>query len=60
MRATATNEEVERFRLQLEDVLITKDSEDWNDIGVPALVEYAATDLVCGYHLAILRPRQMC
>jgi type I restriction enzyme, S subunit len=57
MRATAMVEEIRRFRLQADDVLITKDSEEWNDIGVPALVEYTAEDLVCGYHLAILRPR---
>ena len=56
MRATAAQEEIMRFRLQSGDVLITKDSESWNDIGVPALVEYSAPDLVCGYHLAILRP----
>jgi type I restriction enzyme S subunit len=58
MHATATTDEVERFRLQFGDVLITKDSESWTDIGVPALVEYTAPDLVCGYHLAILRPRE--
>ncbi len=58
MRATASPDEVKRFRLQVGDVLITKDSEMWNDIGVPALVEYEASDLVCGYHLAILRPRR--
>lgn len=46
MRATATPEEIERFQLLSSDVLITKDSETWNDIGVPALVEYAAPDLV--------------
>ena len=56
MRATATTDEIERFRLEPGDVLITKDSEVWNDIGVPALVEYSASDLVCGYHLALLRP----
>jgi len=56
MRATATREEIERFKLQRGDVVITKDSETWNDIGVPALVEEPAEDLVCGYHLAILRP----
>lgn len=56
MRATATAEEIERFRLNYGDVLITKDSEDWNDIGVPALVDYVADDLICGYHLALLRP----
>lgn len=56
MRATATPEEIERFRLQACDVLITKDSESWDDIGVPALVEQSADDLICGYHLALLRP----
>jgi type I restriction enzyme S subunit len=57
MRATASAEEIESFRLQVGDVIITKDSEEWNDIGVPALVEQSAPDLVCGYHLAILHPR---
>ena len=57
MAATANQDERVRFRLRMGDVLITKDSEVWNDIGVPALVEYEAPDLVCGYHLAILRPR---
>jgi len=56
MRATATKEEIERFRLAEGDVLITKDSEAWNDIGVPALVRASADDLVSGYHLALLRP----
>lgn len=57
MRATASAEEIKRFHIQKGDVIITKDSEEWRDIGVPAYVEYAAPDLVCGYHLAILRPR---
>ena len=56
MRATATTDEIERFRLQPGDVLITKDSEAWNDIGVPALVEDTQDDIVSGYHLALLRP----
>lgn len=56
MRATASSEEIARFRLERGDVLITKDSEAWNDIGVPALVEETADDLICGYHLALLRP----
>jgi type I restriction enzyme S subunit len=58
MRATATKGEIARFHLQPRDVLITKDSESWTDIGVPALVEFTAPDLVCGYHLAILRPEE--
>ncbi len=56
MRATATTDEIERFRLRSGDVLITKDSEAWNDIGVPALVEDTQDDIVSGYHLALLRP----
>ncbi len=57
MTATASEEERVRFGLRKGDVLITKDSEEWNDIGVPALVECEAWDLICGYHLAILHPR---
>lgn len=56
MTATATTHEVARFGLRRGDVLITKDSEDWRDIGVPALVEASADDFVCGYHLGIVRP----
>ncbi len=56
MRATASQNEIERFRLEQDDVLITKDSETWDDIGVPALVTESADDLLSGYHLAVLRP----
>ena len=56
MRATASESEISRFRLERGDVLITKDSETWDDIGVPALVSEAADDLISGYHLALLRP----
>ena len=60
MPATAAPEEINTFRLRPGDVLITKDSEAWNDIGVPALVEGAADDTICGYHLALLRPFSGC
>ena len=56
MRATASEYEIEKFGLSVGDIIITKDSETWDDIGVPALVRETADDLVCGYHLAILRP----
>ena len=56
MRATASEAEIAKFGLAVDDVLITKDSESWDDIGVPALVRETADDLVCGYHLALLRP----
>ena len=57
MRATASTEEIDRFRLHKYDVLITKDSETWEDIGVPALVTEPADDLISGYHLALLRTK---
>lgn len=56
MTATASMDEIEKFRLNKDDVLITKDSEIWEDIGVPAWVTESADDLLSGYHLAILRP----
>lgn len=55
MRTTATAAEIDRFGLAVGDVAITKDSETWEDIGVPAYVVESAPDFVCGYHLAILR-----
>lgn len=48
MAATATPQEIERFRLEVGDVVITKDSESWNDIAIPAYVEGSADDFVCG------------
>lgn len=57
METTATVEEIRKFGLLVNDVVITKDSEDWRDIAVAAMVAKTAPDLVCGYHLAIVRPR---
>ena len=56
MRATATQAEIDRFRLKRGDVVITKDSETADDIAVPAYIAEEIPNLVCGYHLAILRP----
>ena len=56
MSATASDSQIKRLSLQKNDVVITKDSEDPSDIGIPALVEEDIFGLVCGYHLAILRP----
>ena len=58
METTATADEIRRFNLRPDDVVITKDSEEWNDIAIPALVVESAPDIVCGYHLAIVRPNQ--
>ncbi|MDO9516884.1 MAG: hypothetical protein Q7J10_02435, partial [Methanosarcinaceae archaeon] len=40
------------------DVLITKDSESPNDIAVPAFVPESLSGIVCGYHLARIRPNK--
>ena len=56
MEATATHSEIAKFGLRVGDVLLTKDSETPNDIGIPTVVDEAADDLVCGYHLALIRP----
>lgn len=53
---SVTEGEFDNFKLKREDVLITKDSEDWRDICVPALVVDEFDNTVCGYHLSILRP----
>lgn len=58
METTATAEEIRKFGLLVNDVLITKDSEEWSDIAVPAMVAETAPDLLCGYHLAIIRPTE--
>lgn len=56
MSATATPEQVRRLSLRAGDVLITKDSESWTDIAVPAVVTSDLPDVLCGYHLALVRP----
>ncbi|WP_287126296.1 restriction endonuclease subunit S [Desulfobacter sp.] len=55
MEVSATEEEIIHYKIKINDVLITKDSEDWLDIGVPALVKHEESRLICGYHLTILR-----
>ena len=56
MVASASDEQIARLTLAKGDVIITKDSETPSDIGVPALVDEGISDLVCGYHLALIRP----
>ncbi len=58
MESTASAEEINKFSLQKGDVIITKDSETPDDIGIPAYVAEDIENLVCGYHLTILRPLQ--
>ncbi|QHA90168.1 restriction endonuclease subunit S [Bacillus sp. N1-1] len=56
MRATAKYEQINRFKLKRNDVIITKDSESPTDIAVPTWVSKDFDDVLCGYHLALLRP----
>lgn len=55
MKASATPAEIANFQLLQGDVIITKDSEDWRDIGVPAYVPQNIDNLICGYHLSLIR-----
>jgi len=57
MQATASNNEITRFGLRRGDVIITKDSETQNDIAVSAIVCEEIPNLICGYHLAIIRAK---
>lgn len=57
MVATAADAQIRKFGLRVGDVLVTKDSETPGDIAIPSYVASTAPDLVCGYHLAIIRPR---
>lgn len=56
MEATTTEAKANRFRLREGDILITKDSESKDDIGIPAYVPADFDDVVCGYHLFLIRP----
>jgi len=56
MPASATRDQIKRFKIEPGDVIITKDSEAWDDIAVPALVDQEFDDVLCGYHLALIRP----
>ncbi len=56
MEASATESQVEKFTLRKGDTIITKDSESPDDIAIPSYVPKNLPGVVCGYHLAILRP----
>lgn len=56
MNATATSNQIASFSIRCGDVLITKDSETADDIAVPAYVTEDMPRVLCGYHLALLRP----
>ncbi|MFO0795195.1 MAG: restriction endonuclease subunit S [Candidatus Brocadiaceae bacterium] len=58
MEATATDTEIEKFRIMRGDVLVTKDSETPDDIASPALVRTDFENVICAYHLTQIRPNK--
>ncbi|MBC2704687.1 restriction endonuclease subunit S [Desulfobacula sp.] len=55
MKASATEEQINKFTLRTADIIITKDSEDPNDIAIPTFVPENMEGVVCGYHLSMIR-----
>jgi type I restriction enzyme S subunit len=55
-KGSCSEDEYKKFKLNKGDVIITKDSESPKDIGVPSLVKDELDNVVCGYHLSILKP----
>jgi len=57
MEASAEPREIKKFQIKRGDVLATKDSEEADDIAIAALVAEDLPGVICGYHLALIRPR---
>ena len=57
MEASAEPREIDKFQIRHHDVHATKDSEEPDDIAIAALVAEDLPGVLCGYHLAMIRPR---
>ena len=57
-KGSCSEEEYNKYKLNKGDVIITKDSESPNDIGVPSLIIDDFENVVCGYHLSIIKPKK--
>jgi len=55
MKATANIAQIKKLSINKNDVIITKDSETIEEIAIPAIVTENFQNVVCGYHLAIIR-----
>jgi len=55
MKATANIAQIKKLSINKNDVIITKDSETIEEIAIPALVSEDLKNIVCGYHLSIVR-----
>lgn len=58
MESTANSMECIKFGVEAGDVLITKDSETPFDIGISSVVTQEVEGLICGYHLALIKPNR--
>jgi type I restriction enzyme, S subunit len=58
-KGSCNQNEFDKFKLRQGDVIITKDSESADDIGVPTFVTIDFDDVVCGYHLTLIRPEEI-
>ena len=59
-KGSCKESEFAKFALRKGDVIITKDSETPDDIGVPTYVKDDLDSVVCGYHLTMIRPVACC
>lgn len=57
MKASATISEIQKYLICKNDVLITKDSETAEEIAITTAVIEDCSTVLCGYHLAIIRPK---
>jgi type I restriction enzyme S subunit len=57
-KGSCSDEEFRKYKVKIGDVIITKDSETPNDIGIPCLIKSDFTNVVCGYHLSIITPKE--
>ena len=56
MRGSCNQDEYERSLIKKGDIIVTKDSESADDIGVPTFIQEELTNVVCGYHLSMIKP----
>jgi type I restriction enzyme S subunit len=56
MKATASELQIKNFTLQIGDIMITKDSETKSDIARASVVIEQLENVLCGYHLALIKP----
>lgn len=58
MVATASPAQIKKFTLRAGDTIITKDSETADDIAIASYIPQDLPDVICGYHLSMVRPRE--